>query len=75
VLAGDGAVVVDEGLERLGQVEHLALAVELHPRAAEVVGQHQHADPGVAPGVGDLGALGVGRDHEATLGVHAARDR
>ena len=39
VLAGDRAEVVDQRLEGVGQVEHLAGAVDLHPGAAEVVGQ------------------------------------
>ncbi len=36
VLAADRAVVLDQRLQRLGQVEHLRLAVDLHPRAVPV---------------------------------------
>src|SRR6476661_5247412 len=75
VLAGDGAVVVDEGLQRLGHVEHLDLAVDLDPGTTEVIRQHHHAGPRVPSRVRGLGALGVGGDDDAALRVHPARDR
>ena len=75
VLARDGAEVVDEGLDGVRQVDDLAVAVDLHPLAAEVVGQHEDADLRPAAGVRRLGALGVGRDDDASLLVDAAGDR
>jgi hypothetical protein len=75
VLARDAPVVLDERVERLGHVEHLGGAVDLHERPVELVRQHQHGDVGIAPGVAGLGALGVGRDHDPPAIVEAARDR
>jgi hypothetical protein len=75
VLAAEGAEVVDERLEGLGQVEHLAPSVDLHVRAVPVVGEHHEADPRVAARVGDLRPLRVGGDDEAALTVDAARHR
>jgi hypothetical protein len=72
VLAGDHPEVLDQRLQRLRQVDDLGLAVHLHPRAAEVVGQHEHAGPWVAAYVGALGPLGVGRDDDAAAGVDPA---
>src|SRR6478736_8991978 len=75
VLSRDAAEVLHEGLDGVGRVDDLALAVELHPRAPEVVGEHEHADPGVAAGVDGLGPPRVGRDDDAALRVDAAGDR
>ena len=67
VLARDAAEVLDQRLDRVGRVDDLAVAVDLHPGAAEVVGEHEHADPRVAAGVGRLGPFRVGRDDDAAL--------
>lgn len=75
MLAGDRPEVLHQRLHRLGQVEHLGSAVDLHPGPAEVVGQHHHADLPVTPGVAGLGAFRVGRDHDPALGIDAAGDR
>ena len=75
VLAGDRPEVLHQRLDRLGHVEHLGGAVDLHPGPAEVVGQDQHADLLVTPGIAGLGAFRVGRDHDPALGVDAAGDR
>jgi hypothetical protein len=75
VLAGDRPEVLHQRLHRLGQVEHLGGAVDLHPGPAEVVGQHHHADLPVTPCVADLSAFRVSRDHDPALGIDAAGDR
>ena len=64
---GDAAEVLHQRLHGVRRVDDLAVAVDLHPRPAEVVGEHEHADPRVAAGVGRLGPLRVGRDDDAAL--------
>jgi hypothetical protein len=80
VLAGDAAEVVLERVERgvvrasfRGHgVQDLGVAVDLHPGAVPVVGEHQHRRATGAPDVAGLRALGVGRDHQPPLAVDAA---
>src|ERR1700722_7276238 len=72
VLAGDGAVIVDERFDRLGHVDHFGVPVDLHVGAVELVGEHDHACPRSAPDIGALGALGVARDHHPPLLVDTA---
>src|ERR1700730_6987613 len=43
VFTGDGAVVLDQRIERVGQVHHLRRAVDLDIGVAEVVRHHDHA--------------------------------
>ena len=45
------------------------------PGAVELLAEHQHAHLGVAPGVGHLGPLRVGRDDDPALVVHTGRHR
>jgi hypothetical protein len=75
VLTGDRPEVLHQRLDRLGHVEHLGGPVDLHPGPAKVVGQHQHADLLVTPGIAGLGAFRVRRDHDPALGIDAAGDR
>src|SRR4051812_28223769 len=75
VLAADRAVVLDQGLQRLGQIQHLGLAVHLHPRAVPVLGQHAQRDGGVPTDVGDLRPLRIGRDDDPSVAIHPAGQR
>src|ERR1700712_873943 len=75
VLAADAAEVVDQGFDRLGQVDHLGGAVDLDPRPVPVVAVEHQAGPRVAPEVGDLGARRVRRDDDAALLVDTRRHR
>src|ERR1700683_3311233 len=72
MLAGDRPVVVHQRLDRVGQVDHLGRAVDLHPGTAEIIGQDDHADLLVAAGVAGLGPLRVGGDHDPAFGVDPA---
>src|ERR1700761_6934652 len=76
VLPGDRAEVVDKGIHGLGDVKDLGGAVDLNPRAAEVIGQEHDADMlRVTARVAGLGSLRVGSDDDPALVVHAAGDR
>jgi hypothetical protein len=44
MLAGDAAEIVDEAVGCLRHVQHLGVAVDLHPRAVPVVGEDEHRD-------------------------------
>src|SRR6185503_3640430 len=57
-----------------GHVDHLGVAVDLHPRP-EVVRQHDDAHERVATRVLRLGPLRVRRHDDAALVVDPARDR
>ena len=73
MLAGDGAVVLDQPVERLGHVDHLGVAVDVDVRAVPVVGEHAERHPRVAAGVGGLRALGVGGEHDPPGGRRRRR--
>src|SRR5215218_11175928 len=75
MLAGDGAKVLDQAVDRLRQVEHLGFAIDLHPRAVPVVGKDEHRDLWVSLGVAALRPGRIGGDDDPTLRVDTAGDR
>ena len=42
--AADGPVIVDERLQRLGQIEYLSDPIHLHVRPVPLAGEHAHAE-------------------------------
>jgi hypothetical protein len=75
MLTGDGPVVVDQRLDRVGQVDHLGIAVNLHVGTIEFVREHHHTRVSVALHVGRLRALRITRYDNAAHFVYAARHR
>ena len=75
MLAGDAAEVVDEALNCLRHVQHLGVAVDLHPRAVPVVGEDEHRYPRVPLGVAGLRSGRIGGDDNPALEVHTTGHR
>ena len=75
VLTRDPPVVVDERLQRLREVQHLGLTVDLHVLAAPVVGLRAQRDPMVSPCVAGLRPARIRRDDDPAGRIDAARHR
>jgi hypothetical protein len=52
------AEVLDQAVDRLRHVEHLGVAIDLHPRAVPVIGEDQHRDLVISLGVPGLRPAG-----------------
>src|SRR5829696_4788857 len=74
VLARQPPVVVDEQLDRVGLLDDLRGALDLHPAAVEAVGEGAHPYPRVTTQVVRLRGGAGGGDDDPALAVDAGSD-
>ena len=69
------AIQLDESVHRLGQVDDLGRAVDLHPLTEELIRQDAQRRPRVTPEVLGLGPINSHADRHPALGVSRTDDR